>query len=59
MHIDLYTNGSCCMKRILSASAKSIDPGQPVQTAQADLGKNLLLLNNIWDINPLPHNSNF
>ena len=31
------------MKRNLHASKKSIDPGQPAQSAQADLGGNFLL----------------
>ena len=32
------------MKRGLNASAKSIDPGQPAQSAQADLSRYFLLL---------------
>ena len=33
------------MKSRPNASAKSIDPGQPAQSAQSDLGRNFLLLN--------------
>ena len=32
----------CSVKRGLNASAKSIDPGQPARSAQADLGRNVL-----------------
>ena len=31
---------------MINASAKSIDPGQPAQSAQADLGRNFLILVN-------------
>ena len=34
------------LKTVLSASAKSIDPGQPAQSAQADLGRKFLPLVN-------------
>ena len=30
---------SCCLKRSLNAFAKSIDPCQPAQSAQADMGR--------------------
>ena len=31
------------VERELNASAKSVDPGRPAQSAQADLGRNFLL----------------
>ena len=34
------------MKRELNAFAKNIDPGQPAQFAQADIGRNFLLFVN-------------
>ena len=37
-------------KRGLYAYAKSIDPDQPAQSAQADLGRNFLLLNPFFHI---------
>ena len=39
------------MERGLNTSAKSIDPDQTAQTAQADLGRNLLLLVKFLHIN--------
>ena len=38
------------MKRELNASAIGIDPGQPGQFAEADLGRNFLLLVNVLHI---------
>ena len=39
----------------LMGIAKSIDPGQPAQPAQADHGRNFLLLANFLCINPFPN----
>ena len=39
--------------------AKSIDPGQPAQSAQADHGRNFSLLADFLSINPFPHNDTF
>ena len=42
---SLNATDSCSVKKKkkFNASAKSIDPGQPVQSAQVDLGQNFLL----------------
>ena len=44
MRVVLHINERFPVKRELIASAKNIDPGQPAQNAQADLGRNFLLL---------------
>ena len=38
MCVDLHINEPFSVEKKLSASAKYIDPGQPVQSVQADLG---------------------
>ena len=38
------------MKRGLNTHAKRIDSGQPAQSAQADLGRNVLKLTNILHV---------
>ena len=50
MHTDLHINEPFSVKKGPNASAKIIDPRQPVQSAQADLGKYFLLLVNFLDI---------
>ena len=42
--------GSCSVKWCLNAFVKSIDPYQPAQSAQADMGQNFLLSLNFLDI---------
>ena len=39
----------------LNASAKSFYPGQPAQSAQADLGRNVLLKFEFLDIKGIDH----
>ena len=41
-------------KRNLMGTAKSINPGKPAESAQADHGQNCLLLADFLCINPLP-----
>ena len=41
---------SCSIKTGFDGSSKSIDPGQPVQSAQADLGLNFFLFANFLQI---------
>ena len=44
VHVDLHIHELCSMKKVLNASAKSINPGQPALSGQTDLGRNFLLL---------------
>ena len=48
----IYTNESCVhvIKMIINASANSIDPGQPAQSAQAGLGQYCLLFVNEFSV---------
>ena len=50
MHVNLYSNDSSSLKRGRNATAKSIDPGQPAQSAQAELDQNFLLAGNFMPI---------
>ena len=44
MRVDLHINVTLSLNMGLKSYAKSIDPGQPAQTAQADLVRKFLLL---------------
>ena len=44
MHSDLHMNEQFYVKRGFNVSTKSIGPGQTAQSAQSDLGRNVLLL---------------
>ena len=46
MCVDRHINETFSEKRGIEAYAKSIDPGQPAQSAQADLGRYFLILIN-------------
>ena len=51
--VDLSINEPFSMKKESNASSKSIDTDQPAQSAQADLGRNFLLLVNFLHIKEL------
>ena len=59
MHEDLHINKPFSEELRLNASAKSINPGQPAQSVQADLGQNFSLLANFLanQRTALPHDS--
>ena len=46
MNVDMHIKQSFSVNRRLNASAKSFGPGQPAQSAQADLSRNFLHLVN-------------
>ena len=50
MRVDLHRNVSFCVRIELDTSAKIIDSGQPAQSAQADLGRKILLRVNFLHI---------
>ena len=43
MQLDLHVNEAFSVKRAFNASVKSIDSGEPVQSAQADMSRNFLI----------------
>ena len=49
----VYMCGPCSVKKGLKAFAKSIDPCQPAQSAQADMGRNFSHDNSTVGLNPL------
>ena len=43
IHLSVFVFGSCSMTKVFKTSAKSLDSGQPAQSAQADLNRDFLL----------------
>ena len=55
MPVDLHIDSALSVKRGFNASAKYIDSGQPAQSAQANLSRNILLLVSLLYIEGLYH----
>ena len=50
-----YKSGPFCLKRDFNAIAKSIEPGQPAQSEQADLGRYFLRSVNFLEVKGQGH----